>query len=219
MSVRDFEWWVFCKQREMAESSQYNPIYAKESKDIPDWMKAHHDWQAAVAVDKLPKYQLKVKMCCMKCQEKVIEEIREVYGVFDVRAERLASKVVVVASSPSGLNEHEVLRKAKKIHKKAKFVPLDDKEKPKKQDDEKKKKEEEEKKKKEAEEKKKKEAQDSIFTWKPLVHWAGPYYAPTPVAYAPGEYRPSQNYAPRYYYPPLPNQPEDGYFRQYVYHN
>jgi len=203
----------------MAESSYY-PIYAKESKDVPEWMKSTHEWQTAVAVDKLPKHQLKVKLCCLKCEEKVIEEIREVPGVFDVRAERFNSKVVVVASTMSGLDEHEVLRKARKINRKAKFVPLDDKEKPKKGDDDKKKKEEEEKKKKEKEEaeKKKKEA-ESIYTFKPSIYWGAPsYYTPSPVAYMPGDYRPSQNYAPRYHYPPLPGQPEDGYFRQYVYH-
>lgn len=203
----------------MAESHYY-PIYAKESKDVPEWLKAHHEWQAAVSVDKLPKYQLKVKLCCQKCEEIVIEEIREVHGVFDVRAERLQSKVVVVASSPNGLDTHEVLRQAKKIHKKAKFVELDakEKEKPKNKADEDKKKEEE-KKKKEAEEKKKKESESYLYTAMPFVQWAGPsYYSPAPVYFAPGEYRPSQNYAPRYYYPPLPGQPEDGYFRQYVYH-
>lgn len=207
----------------MAEPYYY-PIYAKESKDVPEWLKTHHEWQAAVPVDKLPKYQLKVKLCCLKCEEKVIEEIREVYGVFDVRAERLQSKVVVVASSPDGLDEHEVLRKARKVHKKAKFVELDakEKEKPKnKADEDKKKKEEEEKKKKEkeAEEKKKKEAESYVYTTMPFVQWAGPsYYQPAPVYFPPGEYRPSQSYAPRYHYPPLPGQPEDGYLRQYVYH-
>ncbi|KAG0564499.1 hypothetical protein M758_8G111400 [Ceratodon purpureus] len=194
------------------------PIYAKDSKDVPDWMKGTHEWQSATPVDKLPKLQLKVKMCCLKCEEKVIEEIREVPGVFDVRAERLASKVVVVAMPPPiHLDDHEVLRRAKKIHRKAKFVELDAKEKPKK-DDGKKKQDDEEKKKKEADDKKKKEHGETIYTYKPMVYWGGaPIYAPQPTPYFPGEYRPSQNYAPRYHYPPLPNQPQDGYFRQYVY--
>jgi len=212
----------------MAESSYYYPIYAKESKDVPERMRSSHEWQTAVAVDKLPKYQLKVKLCCLKCEEKVIEEIREVRGVFDVRAERFHSKVVVVASTTSGLDEHEVLRKARKINRKAKFVPLDDKEKPK---------------------KKKEEAEaEYIYKFKPFVHW-GPssyytpstyytpsrvayvpdeyrpsqnyapryYYTPSPVAYVPDEYRPSQNYAPRFHYPSLPGPSEDDYFLQYVY--
>ena len=74
------------------------------------------------------KHQLKVKMCCSKCEEILIEKIREVRGVFDVRAERREKKVVVVAM-PGGLDEHEVLRKARKVHKKARFVELDAKEK------------------------------------------------------------------------------------------
>lgn len=158
---------------------------------------------------------MKVKMCCMKCEEKVIEEIREVPGVFDVRAERLANKVVVVAIPHVNLDEYEVLRRAKKIHRKAKFVDLDAKEKAKK--DEKKKDDDDKK----SDDKKKKEQQqsgDSVYTYKPMVFWGGaPIYAPQPTPYHPGEYRPSQNYAPRYHYPPLPNQPQDGYYRQYVY--
>ena len=59
-----------------------------------------------------------------------MEEIIEVPGVIDVRAERSASKVVVVANRAFGFNEHEVLRKARKVHRKAKFVELDE-EKPK----------------------------------------------------------------------------------------
>jgi len=105
------------------------PIIAKDQKDVPDWLK-HHQWEPAVDVNKLKKYQLKVKLCCSKCAEKVVEEILEVYGVFDVRAEHLENKVVVVAT-PNGLDEHEVLLKARKIHRKAKFVELDAKEKPK----------------------------------------------------------------------------------------
>lgn len=197
---------------------QHYRIFAKESKDVPDWMKTHHEWQSATPVDKLPKLQLKVKMCCLKCEEKVIEEIREVPGVFDVRAEWLASKVVVVAMpSPYVLDEHEVLKRAKKIHRRAKYVELDAKEKPKKGDD-KKNKEGEVKKKEGGDNKKPKNEGETVYTYKPMVYWGGaPIYAPQPIPYYPGEYRPSQNYAPRYHYPPLPNQPEGGYFRQYVY--
>lgn len=140
-------------------------------------------------------------MCCAKCEEKVAEEIREVHGVFDVRAERFNGKVVVVSMpAPNGLNEYEVLRRARKVDKKAKFVELDAKEKPK-TEEQKKKEAEEAKKKKEAEEKKKEEALkkeheaalSNFFTWKPPMvplHWGGPYYAaaPQPEAYYPGEF-------------------------------
>ncbi|KAG0564495.1 hypothetical protein M758_8G111200 [Ceratodon purpureus] len=173
-------------------------------------MKSSQNWQNAVPVDKLQKHQLKVKMCCAKCEEKVVEEIREVHGVFDVRGERFNSKVVVVSMPPpNNLNEHEVLRRARKVDKKARFVDLDAKEKPKTEEQKKKeaeeakkKKEEEEKKKKEAEEKKKREealkkeheaALANVITWRPPMvppQWGGPYYppAPLPQGYYPGEY-------------------------------
>ena len=83
-------------------------------------------------------------MCCAKCEEKVVEEIREVHGVFDVRGERFNSKVVVVSMPPpNNLNEHEVLRRARKVDKKARFVDLDAKEKPKTEEQKKKEAEEE----------------------------------------------------------------------------
>ena len=66
-------------------------------------------------------------MCCSKCEEIVVEKIREVRGVFDVRADRKDKKVVVVAM-PGGVDEYEVLRKARKVHRKARFVELDVKE-------------------------------------------------------------------------------------------
>jgi uncharacterized membrane protein YgcG len=67
-------------------------------------------------------------MCCAKCEEIILEKIREVRGVFDVRAERWEKKVVVVAM-PGGFDEHEVLKKARKVHRKARYVELDAKEK------------------------------------------------------------------------------------------
>ncbi|XP_024403020.1 uncharacterized protein [Physcomitrium patens] len=207
------------------------PIYFKELKEVPEWMWPNHAWQLAVNINNLEKVQLKVKMCCSKCVEKVVEEIREVPGVFNVRAERPSKVVVVKMPKPIEVDCHEVLRKARKIHRKAKFVELDAKEKPKKEDD--KKKEEEKKKKKEAEEKKKKkEAEEqkrmeqtlppsisTIWWGKGPVHWAGSgFSAPT---WIPRDYTPSQSYWPRDYYdyPPLPNAPEDGFYRRYVYYN
>jgi len=68
-------------------------------------------------------------MCCLKCEEKVKEEIWEVPGVFDVRATR-PKKVIVVSmpeiyGGPFGFDENEVLRKARKIDCRAKIVELD----------------------------------------------------------------------------------------------
>ncbi|KAG0556205.1 hypothetical protein M758_11G033800 [Ceratodon purpureus] len=114
------------------------PVYTKDLKDIPDrlW---RHEWLRTIDFNKLPKYQLKVRMCCPKCEEKVLEEIWEVHGVVDVIAYR-ADKKVVVTGMPERpeagfdsrfegrdgfLNTDEVLRKAKKIDCRAKFVKLD----------------------------------------------------------------------------------------------
>ena len=79
-----------------------------------------------ISAHALQKRQLKVRMCCAKCEEKVLEEIWEASGVFDVKAWRTESKVVVTAMPmPIGLNECQVLRRARKIDCKARFVNLD----------------------------------------------------------------------------------------------
>ena len=150
-----------------------------------------------VTFGRVQKLQLKVKMCCLKCEEKVIEEIQEVPGVFNVRAERFASKVVVV-EAPQGLDYHEVLKKARKVDKKAKFVDLDAKEKPKTEEQKKKaEKEAKEKKAKEEYEKMLKEhtaEMAKLYTWNPppltpLPYGRpGPYYIPQPEAYYPGDF-------------------------------
>lgn len=110
------------------QTEDEHPVFAKDHKDVPDWLKAHRQWEQASDVNKLEKRQLKVKMCCAKCEEIILEKIREVRGVFDVRAERREKKVVVVAM-PGGFDEHEVLKKARKVHRKARYVELDAKEK------------------------------------------------------------------------------------------
>lgn len=210
-SLQGFKEWVVSVLRSQVamEYDQQYAIFAKEAKDVPEWMKAHHDWQSAVNINNLEKLQLKVKMCCSKCVEKVVEEILEVRGVFDVRAERPSKVVVVKMPKPIEVDCHEVLRKARQIHRKAKFVELDAKEKPKKEDDKKKKKKEQT------------LAQSVSGIWRGMapVSWGGPvFFQP---AWGPNDYTPSQSYAPRehYQYPPLPNAPEDGYYRRYVYYN
>jgi copper chaperone CopZ len=67
-------------------------------------------------------------MCCSKCKEKVVEEILEVDGVFDVRVDSYYDSKVVVVVKPTGLNKEELLRKVRKVSKKARFVKLDAKE-------------------------------------------------------------------------------------------
>jgi hypothetical protein len=67
--------------------------------------------------------------------EKVIEEIREVDGVLDVRVERLASKVVVVVKPAVGFNDRDSLFRNVELkairNREASFVELDAEEKPK----------------------------------------------------------------------------------------
>jgi copper chaperone CopZ len=69
--------------------------------------------------DGLQKYELKVNMCCAKCAEKVKEEIFEVAGVMDVQTDVATSKVTVFGKVP---DPFLVLKKAKKVNKKAEFI-------------------------------------------------------------------------------------------------
>jgi len=63
----------------------------------------------------MPRMDLKVIMCCEKCEEKVKEEIEELDGVQDVFTDQMRSSVVVYGYADSS----DVLRKAKKVHRKA----------------------------------------------------------------------------------------------------
>lgn len=63
----------------------------------------------------MPRMDLKVIMCCEKCEEKVKEEIEELDGVQDVFTDQMRSSVVVYGYADST----DVLRKAKKVHRKA----------------------------------------------------------------------------------------------------
>lgn len=93
-------------------------------------MKIHHQHAAGLHVDKQQqKHQLKVSMCCTKCEEKVLEEIWEAASVSDVRAYWKENKVIVTTIPvPTGLDKDEILRKARKFDRKASFVKLDPKE-------------------------------------------------------------------------------------------
>jgi hypothetical protein len=68
--------------------------------------------------------------------EKVIEEIRKVDGVLDVRVERLASKVVVVVKPAVGFNDRDSLFRNVELkairNREASFMELDAEGKPKK---------------------------------------------------------------------------------------
>ncbi|CAM6018779.1 unnamed protein product [Sphagnum balticum] len=152
------------------------------------WMTPPPGWVQLVPVQpkkpekkKQQQVTLKVKMCCSKCEEKVIEEIGEVPGVEEVKiTDRASSKVVVIGKADS----EEVLKKAKRLDKKAEL------------------KEEEE----------KEEGEDSSTTWSTYPHNSfAPLYAPISFVPVPpmeqsGPYRHSQAYGPSSssYYPPAP---------------
>lgn len=60
-------------------------------------------------------------MCCNKCEEKVREEIGEVCGVQDVLTDQARSEVVVIGFADA----HDVLKKAKKVDKRADITASD----------------------------------------------------------------------------------------------
>ncbi|KAG0556208.1 hypothetical protein KC19_11G035000 [Ceratodon purpureus] len=70
-------------------------------------------------------YHLEVKMCCLKCEEKLLEEYWELPGLSNVVAFWKESKVVVTAlPEPVRLDKDEVLKRARKIDRNAKFVEV-----------------------------------------------------------------------------------------------
>ncbi|CAK9204273.1 unnamed protein product [Sphagnum jensenii] len=131
----------------------------------------------------VPRMDLMVIMCCDKCEEKVKEEIQELDGVEEVKiTDRASSKVVVIGKADS----EQVLKKAKKVDKKAKL--------------------------KEEEKEEEEEEEESSTTCSTSGHNCfAPVYAPirfVPVApmEQSGPYRHSQSYGPSSssYYPPAP---------------
>jgi len=65
-----------------------------------------------------PRTDLRVVMCCAKCEEKAQEEIKELYGVQDVFTDQARSLVTVYGYA----NTHDVMKKAKKVDKKAELL-------------------------------------------------------------------------------------------------
>ncbi|CAK9261931.1 unnamed protein product [Sphagnum jensenii] len=154
----------------------------------PQWMTPPPGFQLVPVQPKKPEKKkqqqvtLKVKMCCSKCEEKVREEIGEVAGVEEVKiTDRASSKVVVIGKADS----EQVLKKAKKVDKKAKL------------------KEEEEE---EKEEEKEEESSTTCSTY-PHNCFALIGFVPVAPMEQSGPYRHSQSYGPSsssYYYPPAP---------------
>ncbi|CAK9204266.1 unnamed protein product [Sphagnum troendelagicum] len=161
----------------------------------PHWMTPPPGFQLVPVQPKKPEKKkqqqvtLKVKMCCSKCEEIVIEEIGEVPGVEEVKiTDRASSKVVVIGKADS----EQVLKKAKKVDKRAKLKE---------------------------EEKEEEESSTTCSTHRhncfaPVYAPIGfaPVYAPisfvpVPALEQSGPYRHSQSYGPSsssYYYPPAP---------------
>ncbi|CAM6029641.1 unnamed protein product [Sphagnum balticum] len=100
------------KSKEKSEKEKQEGGGQQEKKQTPA---AKQDKQGK----QQPKYELKVNMCCAKCAEKVKEEIFEVAGVMDVQTDVATSKVTVFGKVPDPLL---VLKKARKVNKKAEFI-------------------------------------------------------------------------------------------------
>ncbi|CAN5967661.1 unnamed protein product [Sphagnum jensenii] len=171
--------------------------------------------------EKPPEIVLKVWMCCGKCEEKVKEEIRDLHGVTDVKTDREKSKVTVVGKA----DESQVLKKAKKVDRRAKVLEVKKGEVAEKKVEEKKK---EEPKKKEE----KKEEPNTTWTSDPRYYYPTfyppyhyPYPAPPPPPFGPdGSYRPSQAYPPHYYpYPETDysyyNYPNNPHYLTHIRHS
>jgi copper chaperone CopZ len=134
----------------------------------------------------LQELVMNVKMCCDKCEDIVKERVLEVPGVVDVKTDRVHSKVLVVGK----VDKSKVLKKAKKVDKKADFVVLPET----KKTEEKKKQEE----KKDAAGSSTKAMTNVIYNPPPYPYYP-PYYPPTftsPVPDSP--YTTTQPYSPYY---------------------
>lgn len=64
---------------------------------------------------------MRVVICCNKCEEKVREEISEVYGVEEIFIDPTRSEVVVYGYA----DKHDVLKKARKMDKRADIMSSD----------------------------------------------------------------------------------------------
>lgn len=64
---------------------------------------------------------MRVIMCCNKCEEKVREELAEVYGVQGIFTDQARSEVVVYGFADT----HDVLKKARKVDKRADIMSTD----------------------------------------------------------------------------------------------
>nr|PNR27701.1 hypothetical protein PHYPA_029853 [Physcomitrium patens] len=81
--------------------------------------RAPYSWSHSVYPERsrgsLPVLELKVPMCCEKCQEKVKEELEELEGVQDVICDQLSHRVTVIGF----VDPLKALKKVKKVKKKS----------------------------------------------------------------------------------------------------
>lgn len=117
--------------------------------------------------------------------------------MFDVKTERVNKKVTVVGSTKEGPDRAEILRRARKIHRKArithttKFIAKDEG----------------------GDKKGKPNTTTSVYVVNPLLVSGSGYGASTHNS---GEYRPSQSYPSREFYPTYP-APSTGPYAYYSY--
>jgi copper chaperone CopZ len=142
----------------------------------------------------LQELVMNVKMCCDKCEDIVKEGVWDLPGVMDVKTDRVHSKVLVVGK----VEKSKVLKKAKKVDKKADFVEM------KKTEEKKKPEEKKPEEKKDAAGSSNKAITNVIYHPPPYPYY--PYYPPTFMPPVPNfalrdsdsPYTPTQSYSPYY---------------------
>lgn len=90
------------------------------SKDDTDYPSNYHQQSRMITTrngHSIPVLELKVPMCCEKCQEKVKENLLELEGVKDVVCDQYNQRVTVTGF----VDPLKALRKVKKVKKKSEF--------------------------------------------------------------------------------------------------
>ncbi|KAG0561453.1 hypothetical protein KC19_9G065800 [Ceratodon purpureus] len=100
----------------------YAMIFARGEKDIPEWAKQHHDWEAATDVTKLKKLEVRMKLCCNSCIEKIGDRIRSMPGIFDFKTNKTDNLLTIYETPHGGPNHKQLLKKLKKVDKRAEIL-------------------------------------------------------------------------------------------------
>jgi len=101
-------------------------IFARSEGDIPEWAKHYHDWEATTDVSKLKKLEVKMRLCCNSCEEKIGDEIRGMPGVFDFKTDKTNDLLTICESPGEGPSHKQLLKKLKKVDKRAQIVTKPD---------------------------------------------------------------------------------------------